>query len=64
MPAIIDLGMPIEHSGINIYHDGYANPEELHGKRQRNLKISSDWLREEPDNLWAKYWYDYIRMYQ
>lgn len=63
MPAIIDLGMPIEHSGINIYHDGYANPEELHWKRQRNLQIAYDWFCEEPNNIWAKYWYDYIRTY-
>lgn len=33
-------------------------------KRQRNLRISNNWLREEPDNPWANFWYNYIRMYQ
>ena len=63
IPAILNLGIPLEHAGINVYHDGYVNAEELQRKRQRNLRISNNWLREEPRNLWAKYWYDYIRMY-
>ena len=66
--------IPILLSGINIYHDGYADPEELRLKRLRNRrgamlrglprKITSDWLREEPDNPWADYWYNFIREYQ
>lgn len=63
-PSIAKLGFPFFHSGINVYHDGYANADELQLKRQRNLRISNDWLREEPNNPWAKFWYNYIRMYQ
>ena len=40
------------------------NKKDIENHKARNLKISSDWLREEPNNPWAKYWYDYIRLYQ
>lgn len=63
-PSIAKLSIPFFHSGINVYHDGYVNAEELSLKRQRNLRISHDWFREEPDNPWANFWYNYIRMYQ
>lgn len=63
-PSIAKLGIPLVHSGINVYHDGYVKPEELVLKRQRNLRISNNWLREEPNNPWANFWYNYIRLYQ
>lgn len=63
-PSVAKLGLPFFHSGINVYHDGYVNPEELRLKRQRNLRISLQWLREEPNNPWANFWYNYIRTYQ
>lgn len=63
-PSITRLGIPLVHSSINVYHDGYVSLEELQLKRQRNLRISNDWLKEEPDNPCANFWYNYIRMYQ
>ena len=63
-PSIAKLGIPIINSRINIYHDGYVNAEELRLKQQRNLRISNNWLKEEPNNPWANFWYNYIRMYQ
>ncbi len=63
-PSIVNANVPIIQSGINIFHDGYADPEELRLKRLRNRKITGDWLREEPDNPWADYWYNFIREYQ
>lgn len=60
-PSIAKLGIPFFHSGINVYHDGYVKPEELQVKRQRNLRIVQNWLREEPQNPWANFWYNYIR---
>jgi len=63
-PSIAKLGMPFIHSGVNVYHDGYVNPQELHLKRQRNLRISNKWIKEEPGNPWANFWYNYIRTYQ
>jgi len=63
-PSIVDAKIPILHSGINVYHDGYADPEELRLKRLRNRKITSDWLKDEPENVWARYWYDFIREHQ
>ena len=63
-PSIVDAKIPILTSGINIYHDGYADPEELRLKRLRNRKITSDWLKDEPESAWARYWYDFIRAHQ
>lgn len=63
-PAIIQANIPIIPTRINIYHDGYIDPAELHAKQERNRKISDDWLRQEPKNRWARFWYDYIRQRQ
>jgi len=60
-PSIINAGVPIVYSGINIYHDGYVDMNELKEKQERNLRISHKWLVEEPDDAWAQYWYRYIR---
>ena len=38
--------------------------EEVVRKRYVKWRKLSDWLREEPDNPWAKYWYDFIRAHQ
>ena len=27
-------------------------------------KITSDWVKDEPENPWARYWYDFIRAHQ
>ena len=54
-PSIVDANVPILQSGINIYHDGYVDPEELRLKRLRNRKITSDWVRDEPESAWARY---------
>lgn len=61
LPSITQAGIPVWHSNINIYHDGYSDPEVLNQKHQRNLRISSNWLSEEPHNPWAAHWYSYIR---
>ena len=61
VPSIIKSGIPIVTSGINIYHDGYVDRNELQKKQERNLRISHKWLVEEPNSAWAQYWYWYIR---
>jgi glycosyltransferase involved in cell wall biosynthesis len=61
VPSIINLGIPIVYTGINIYHDGYVEGKELQQKQDRNLRISHRWLVEEPANPWAQHWYRYIR---
>lgn len=63
-PAVMKAHIPIIPTTINVYHDGYIDPEELRKKQERNRKISAEWLQQEPQNRWARFWYDYIRQRQ
>ena len=35
-----------------------------HALRGLPRKITADWVRDEPENVWARYWYDFIRAHQ
>ncbi len=38
-PALVELGLPLEHSGILVHHTGYTDPETVRAKQARNRSI-------------------------
>ncbi len=44
------LGIPIEESGVRIFHAGYSDPEIIKRKAKRNLKMLLTALAENPND--------------